>query len=270
MICEQSRNVMTEALYSELAPAERKEFEQHIASCPDCASAFERMQSTLRVMDQRRVVPPDERFLDDLWRNIESAIDSEKRATEPARRKFHLRPSAIPAWAYGVAAVILIALGFYLGRIWIPSGSGVPETTPYSVSETGTLTPADSLEQQTLAYLERSRNLLLGVVNRPEHEVDRDELARQQVMSQKLIEQASFLKTALARGDQQRLRQLVLDLEIVLLQLANIESDSGVPAIELVREGVDRKSILLKINLEVMRSLAKARDRKNSSEKSRL
>ena len=49
------------------------------------------------------------------------------------------------------------------------------------------------------------------------------------------------------------LRALIDDLEVILLQIANLEAEHDVPAIELVRSGVDRRGILLKIQVEQMR-----------------
>jgi len=49
------------------------------------------------------------------------------------------------------------------------------------------------------------------------------------------------------------LRLLVSDLEVILLQIANLESEHNLSTIEMVQSGVDRRGILLKINLEEMR-----------------
>jgi hypothetical protein len=69
--------------------------------------------------------------------------------------------------------------------------------------------------------------------------------------------QASYLKSSLNRPDQQQMRQLIHDLEVILIQLANTEVKPGVPALELVRKGVYQKSILLKINVEELRAMYK-------------
>jgi hypothetical protein len=46
---------------------------------------------------------------------------------------------------------------------------------------------------------------------------------------------------------------LITDLELILLQIANLESEYNIPEIEMVKSGVDRRGILLKINIEEMR-----------------
>jgi hypothetical protein len=48
---------------------------------------------------------------------------------------------------------------------------------------------------------------------------------------------------------QRRLRELVADLETVLLQIANLESGNDLEAVEFVKQGVENRGLLLKINL---------------------
>ena len=45
---------------------------------------------------------------------------------------------------------------------------------------------------------------------------------------------------------------MVSDLEVILMQIANLESDYDLPAIEMVKSGVERRGIFLKINIEEM------------------
>jgi hypothetical protein len=62
------------------------------------------------------------------------------------------------------------------------------------------------------------------------------------------------LKKELSNTNDRRLEKLVGDLELILLQIKNLEEKEDLPEIELVKSGVDRKGLLLKINLEQMRS----------------
>ena len=61
-----------------------------------------------------------------------------------------------------------------------------------------------------------------------------------------------MLKDDLTDANRRKLYQLVSDLEVILLQIANLESQNDLPAVEMIRSGVDRRGILLKINLEEM------------------
>jgi hypothetical protein len=95
------------------------------------------------------------------------------------------------------------------------------------------------------------------MVNIDEEHLSSVSLEREQQVSRQLIQKAYYLKAALSEPEQQRMRQLIGDLEVILLELANVEVKPGVPALELVKKGVNQKSILLKINLEEMRAAIK-------------
>ncbi len=246
--CEVTRSRFVDALYGELDLKAQQEFAKHIETCRACNDEFTKLRQTLSVMDERVRIEPEESSRA-FWDTLQPKLEQR----HPA---IILRPQfRVPAWSYAVAAVLLIAIGIYIGR---RSGS-VTEPPPSSGSVATSSTPGtapDSTTAQALAYLERSRNLLLGVTNLDEQAAGSIDLATSRQASRKLIEQGNVLTVALNKPNQQLMRQLVEDLQIILLQLANIEVKPGVPAIELVKKGVDQKSILLKINLEEMRAMA--------------
>ena len=55
---------------------------------------------------------------------------------------------------------------------------------------------------------------------------------------------------------ERRLRELVFELELILIQIANLETTGDLEAVDLIRDTVSNKEVLLKINLEKMRSTA--------------
>ncbi len=67
------------------------------------------------------------------------------------------------------------------------------------------------------------------------------------------MQEASYLKRELAESDQDRLENLIIDLERILLQIANLESENDFEAIELVKEGVNNRGILMEINFADLR-----------------
>ncbi len=71
-------------------------------------------------------------------------------------------------------------------------------------------------------------------------------------MSRGLAAEAPALRSALDAGGEKRLRALVADLEIILMQIANLEAGQDLEGVELVKQGVERKGIFLKIDLDRM------------------
>ncbi len=258
MTHDQIREHLVEALYGELSPDVRREFDAHLDTCGACAEEFETMRATRVMMDQRKREEPGSDFRGNLWKNLSNELRLGD-ITPPSNVtpiRMPVRAARVPAWAYGIAATILLAVGAYLGRTYFGKGDagivqspGVSALAPVSV-------PEDSVTAQAVAYLERSKNLLLGLANiDEEHRLSLD-MSHKQEISRQLVEQASVLTVSLNRPNQQQIRELINDLEVILLQLANVEVKPGVPAIEMVQKGIDQKSILLKINLEEMRAMA--------------
>jgi hypothetical protein len=247
MHCDDFKNKIVEALYGELKGKDLEEFTDHINSCSACAKLYNGMKATVDIMEQRKSRDMDPSFSSELWSRIEPSLSTEKKPKIDNVFRWH--PSTIPSWAYGLAALFLIVIGIYIGRTYFVSGQ---VSTPIpSTDLQATSLGNDTIATQALAYLKRSKNFLLGVVNTPADE----EPALDTRRSRQLADQANVLYAALNRPDQQQLRRLIDDLRIILLQLSNIEVKPGVPAIELVQNSIDRKSIFLKINIQELRAM---------------
>jgi hypothetical protein len=252
--CQWFRDQIPAALYHELNGDLRDRFASHRQTCHDCASLFAGMAGTLELMNKRSADEPEEAF----WLSYGDRV-MERVGTVAPEKKFHRfklpanRLGSVPSWAYGVAAILLIAVGIYLGRsVFSPTISPVPQ--PGTASIQPAAGQPDSLTTIVLAYLDRSRNVLLGVINSEEGTYSPALLAAQQRVSRQLLDRGTVIKAALNRPDQQQVRQLIESLEVILLQLANIEIRPGVPMVELVKAGISKNSILLKINMEEMKA----------------
>jgi len=68
-----------------------------------------------------------------------------------------------------------------------------------------------------------------------------------------LVREASTLRDDLPGGDNRRLRELVTELQLVLREIANLESQNDQKAVQIIRNRVDREGVLLKIDVEQMR-----------------
>jgi hypothetical protein len=248
MQCDEFKSRIVEALYYELKNKDLEDFSKHLDSCDACEKLYRGMKATIKIMKQRKNSEIDPSFSTELWERIEPSLSP--KIKPKIHHIFTWRPSAIPSWAYGLAAIFLIAVGIFVGRYYFsPSDLSSTMISPGLQSES---VGNDTTTAHALAYLKRSKNFLLGVVNAPaDHEIELDtERSRQ------LVYQANVIYAALNRPDQQQLRRLINDLRIILLQLSNVEVKPGVPAIELAQNSIDRKSIFLKINIEELRAMA--------------
>ena len=242
--CKQVRRSFVAALYNELELEEKKSLDVHLESCIKCHRAFRKMKRALRVMNQGVRTEPDQQFWDGYWNRLENRMQREKQVVP--------RTIQWQQWIYRAAAVLLlIGAGVLLGRYWVPTQTVITEKRSGEVPVVQA-----TLDQRTEKFLGRSEVILLGLVNYDPatEETAALDITGQKAISRNLIQEASYLKRQLADGDDRRLEKLVTDLELILLQIANMEEAEDIPEIELVKSGVDRKGLLLKINLEQMKT----------------
>jgi hypothetical protein len=103
-------------------------------------------------------------------------------------------------------------------------------------------------------FIERSHVLLLGLVNYDPAKQDAYafDLAGKKAASRTLVAQAPAIREGLTQPGQRRLRELVGDLEVIMMQIANLGSGQDIEGVELIKQGVDRNGLFLKIDLDRM------------------
>lgn len=251
--CKSIRKSFVDALYDELSPQQRKTFDQHLHTCDGCAREFSQLKQTTTAMNHRQVNEPAQAFWDGYWNRLQPHLEQ-----KPTRRKRfkdwlrHFTEIRIfkPRLVYQLAiAIMLIATGIFIGRIiYLPESNQRRQVIQYA-EKSESRENAQLVGVRTERYLERSKVLLLGLVNLNSSEDDFYGLnfGQQQRISEELVSEAQFLKDNIPNH---RLVSLISDLEIILMQIANLESERDINGIELIKSGVDRQGILLKINLE--------------------
>jgi hypothetical protein len=255
--CQKCQGLVIEALYNELDPEEKSFFNAHLESCPRCAAEYKEMSAALCIMKKRERPDPGQKFWDGYWEKLQARLEKkEARRPEPLRAwKRLFRPlEAAPKWAYQAAAALaLVAMGVIAGRILLS-----PPAPPVQQAQQGQAIspPSQQAEVELRAqnYFDRSKLILLALVNYDPKTQDPYglDLPRQKQVSRELVNEAGYLKDELTDPSQRRLRELVTDLETILIQIANLESQNDLAAVEFVKQGVENRGVLLKINLSEM------------------
>jgi hypothetical protein len=258
--CREFRDMFVEALYEDLPSEKQKLFDRHLQQCEKCASEYKKMEETLKVMDKKTRPDMDPDFWDDYWGKLESRIKKEyEPAPKPVRWWNNLGSifNQAPRWAFhAVAAMMLIVVGIFIGREFFSPGEMGIQPGQQMV-QAGNQAQDLEFVQRTQNYLQRSKIVLLGLVNfDPETEDPYGlNLPYRKQLSRELANEAKIIRAGLENSRQRQLQELVSDLEVILLQIANLESEHDMSAIEFVKEGVESRGIMLKINLtEIRRS----------------
>ena len=263
--CQHYEALIADKLFGDLGTEDRQRLEAHLEACPACRALVREMEATLQVTAARTRPEPSAAYWEGYYERLKDRMRRQERRPNKAGRlaEWLRAPGRLnisflmpaPRWAYQLSgAVALLAVGVLIG--WLLFGGRAAEA-PRIAEEPPVETPVQpvSLDQRTDRYLERSKVLLLGLVNLDpnEQEAVSLSLAHQQRVARELIDESNALKTTLTGADERLMRVLIEDLEVILLQIANLEAGYDLPAIEMVQRGVDRRAIMLKINLTEMR-----------------
>lgn len=265
MNCRECEDRMVDALYGELDGGQLALLESHVESCDACGRLYAEMRETLGVMEGRERPDPGQAWWDGFYNRLTARMENEERERGGRGWLGRLLPGFSQTglrWAYrGVLAAALVVLGAVAGRLILP-GSETMVPTGTVMTENQTPPPVETRvaeaapEACARQYIEDSKVLLLALVN-----VDPDtegeylaDWAPQRRKSSELLVQAASLKHDLDRPEQRRLRELVAELELILMQIANLETTGDLEAVDVIRGAVSEQDVLLKINLEEMRS----------------
>lgn len=246
--CVKCEKLLDKALYNELSPSEKNFFEDHIAVCSDCSAEYSGMKETLNLVKAREREEPAEEFMENFWEELEPKLTPDERIKPVHKINWQNILSFNFPMPYKLAgAVVILILGIFIGRFW--TGGGSNGNGP---AITGSDNARVVLNAQTARYLERSKILLLGIMNFNPATDDAEtiSLPHMQKISRELVHEAPGLKTRLKENSKQQLSKLVSDLQLIMMQIANMEKKNDIEGIELVKDGVNSSGIFLKINIQ--------------------
>ena len=104
-----------------------------------------------------------------------------------------------------------------------------------------------------LRYIGRSQVVLLALLNGGNGGAVPASYSSEREQARVLVAEGRRLQDGLTRPEDRRLRELVGQLEMILREIANLEADNDLDAVEMIRNRVDREGVLLQIDLRQMR-----------------
>ncbi|HEV8264473.1 MAG TPA: hypothetical protein VGQ06_05945 [Gemmatimonadales bacterium] len=175
---------------------------------------------------------PPETPRDAIWARI--AAERQRRA---ARRVIELKPWA--RWMLAAAALLLLGIG--IGR-WTAGPPGPPPGTPRVA--TADVTDSDvAYDVVATQYLSRTEAFLTGF--RADLRAGRTD-TRFAGQARDLLTTTRLLLDSPAAEDQ-HLRVLLEDLELVLVQISQLEAGRNSPDADLITQGMDQRNVLPKL-----------------------
>jgi hypothetical protein len=188
---------------------------------------------------------PDQPPLDDMWAVIEDAHFS-----APASVASH-RGSPRALWLAAAAALVI---GIGIGR-YIPGSAKIADTSPpvpmtasagQSASDTSAV--VDAYRDQTSHYLGQAAALLISL---PAKDAGgRTDAAFAGKASELLVTTRLLMDSPAAQDP--KLRSLLEDLELVLVQIARLRGEKSRGDLDLIHQAVDQGDVLSRLNSAVV------------------
>ena len=257
MNCRAVRRRLSEYLDGQLTTGKLSAMQTHLDACELCARELAALARIKREASgfERKKAP------DSLWFAIERELDATPENARPvsaglARQWRRLADIvAGPAPAFKLAGVLaVLALGILIGRNW--------QTPPETEVGRNAAANAERVEfvSRTNAYVEKSKVLFLGLLNADGDYVKTSDWSSERAMAGELVREATYLRANMPNKRSERVRQLVEGLEMILFEIANLEEEQDIEAIDLIRGGIDRKGLMLKIDIHDLTQAAPAGD----------
>jgi hypothetical protein len=190
--------------------------------------------------------PPTQPPLDDMWTVIEDAHFNAQASISPARGRIWGGP-----WL-AAAAALLIGIG--IGR-YIPSsakGTNNPPPPPMTASRSqpsgDTSAVVDTYRDQTSHYLGQAAALLISL---PAKDASGKTDASFAGKAAELLVTTRLLMDSPAARDP-KLRSLLEDLELVLVQIARLRGERSKGDLDLIHQAVDQGDVLSRLNSAVV------------------
>jgi hypothetical protein len=236
-------------LQGSLPEPERAEVDQHLRLCEECRAELEDIRSILASLPDPGDAP-GERLPESYWKAFTNVVEGRIRRDDTRERNSHTRLTSaageflLRRWKPLVAASWTLALAllvFLLTRQ--PGTEPLPFPEPVVAAQSAGM---DSSAVRVQQYLRKSKSLLVGLTNMKVTERSPVDLSAERRTSRELAAESRLLRHQPldARG-----KQLVGDLEKIFIELANGTGEASVPAVDVVRAGIERENLLFKIRM---------------------
>lgn len=245
------RNLLYEYAQNELTERDRISVEEHLSSCTRCAEELGELRKTLALLPSPSHRPSDERS-EAFWNSLVLRVGQEI-GRQPGRGRFKLaglrdrlatvvalRPGYAFAAAGSFAALVLAVVLF---RIQPNEHAQIAEQSS-RLDDSSYVLADDNVQERVGDYFRKSKALLIGIANMKT--TDGVDLSAEQMVSRRLVHEARYLKH---QPLDLRAAKLVNDLEKILIELANIEQNSDLPNVEMIRTGIHQENLLFRIRM---------------------
>ncbi len=204
---------------------------RQIESSAELRARYESLCRVLTAVDDAVPVPERrESYGAEVWARLAPRLVPGEWTSR--RLSFSIRPRR-QAFFWAAAALVLLAVGFGLGRLW-PRPSALPPQARDRI-----------LLARVASHLERSERLLTEVENAP-GSVD---LAAERAWARDLLTANRLYRQSTRQAGRQRLASVLDELEPFLLDLSHAPDETPAEELAALRERIASQALLFKVRI---------------------
>jgi hypothetical protein len=233
--------------YNESEPADRASRAAHLAACDACRALDREMRAVLALVDTAPTLEAPPGFGREMWARVEPHLSS-----RTTRRRSWWAAISLRQFALAGGMAVLLLGSFALGRVWerAPRKDDVePRAGGAHVSEGRS---PDSVTERLLRaemedHLERSQRVLVDLAN---NEDGGDvSLASDRSRAADLVADGRLYRRAADRIGDVEMRDLLEDVERVLVDVANGSADGSSKESNDVRTRIGEQDLLFRLRV---------------------
>jgi hypothetical protein len=258
---------LNDFLERELSPADYVEVSRHVDACPGCALVVAELQQIMRAAASLEPMTPPAH----VWGQIESRLGATAAATPggqsaedegqraegrgqraEGRGWAPWRTQWGPAWALATAALVIVA--FLTGRLVehrarpaVSAAAGGARA-----AQTVDTAAAATVRERVLLvavgdHLERSQMVLVELANA--HTRDALDISAERQSADELLASNRLYRQTAAQLGENRVADLLDDLERVLVEVANGPSEVSMQELAAIQQRIEAQGILFKVKI---------------------
>ncbi len=209
---------------------------EHLSECAECRTQYDTIERVLALVKEAPVPERSERYGDEVWNRLRWKLGSERRRQR--------------GWQSLAAVAAMLAVAFFAGILWRSRPDRTPAKQPSNLA-TSQLRNPDAQNRILLVvlsdHLDTSERVLMEVVNAdPEKSLPFD--VQQKRAEELVAANRIYRQTAVRRGDD-RLAELLSDLEPVLIQISHTGPNASSETIAQLQKRIETKQLLFKVRV---------------------
>jgi len=258
--CNDIKQDLVAYIYDEIDEEKKSQIKKHLDSCPKCRKEYEELKEVLLCADTYKK-EIDEAVESVDWDALPDRIADQigfkdQNQTKRAKSKFKkflnslFAVRLVPVYAALFAGIII---GGILTFMVIQPGGSPEQTAPAQLMVSQDFIETMDVEmarRETLDYLEQSKYLLLDFVQTPPEKADqywKSDFV--ETKTSELLSKKKYMNQQLDKYHMAKAKAICDQIEILLLELAGMSDELSPDESARIRELIEQRQILLKINL---------------------